>query len=99
MTYQELAYACAKAINQNKELFPFEPKISLKMPENKKYPKKRYLFGRKGPMGDVVAFGFDGQDTVIFSAIDVFAFLMAMGYIRQATPEEVIRLNQPEIIE
>ena len=75
MKLEEIVSACLKSIRDCKGT-PFTPKITLKMPENNKCPRRRKLFGRLGPYGDVVAFGFDGYDTVIFDAKEVLGMCM-----------------------
>jgi hypothetical protein len=78
---KDLAQSCAKAINDSHATPFITPRISLKMPEDKKCPKQRHLFGAKSPVGVVTEFGFDGYDTVIFDAIDVLAYLNAIGAV------------------
>jgi hypothetical protein len=78
MTSYELLRICETAINQvNRFSLPGPAKISLKMPENKRCPPKRRIFGRRGPFGHVVAFGFDGFDTVVFDAQEVKSFILS----------------------
>jgi hypothetical protein len=90
MKIADLARACANAINQKSitGISSGTPMISLKLPENKHCPKQRKLFGKKGPYGNVVAFGFDGFDTVLFNAIDVLAYLTAMRLIEFVEEKE-----------
>ena len=80
MTPQELAMRCIKAINDSAKS-GISPKITLKLPESKKASHTRYPWGRKGPKGTAVAFGFDGFDTVMFDAVDLLAFLAANGVV------------------
>lgn len=79
MKPDELARICVNAINNSVE---GKPKITVKLPESKRASKKRYPFGRKGPVGTAVAFGFGGYDTVIFDAVDMLAFLVAEGVVK-----------------
>jgi hypothetical protein len=89
MKIADLARVCVNAINQ-KAIHGLSgaPMISLELPENKHCPKQRKLFGKKGPFGQVVAFGFDGFDTVLFNAIDVLAYLTAMGLVEFVEEKE-----------
>jgi hypothetical protein len=76
MTLEELKDTCEKAIGAYQRInFPGKPKITLLLPESKAAPKKRRLFGKSGPLGDVVAWGFDGFDTVIFDAQEALEYI------------------------
>ena len=88
MTPQELALSCIKAINESYGS-GISPKITLKLPESKKASHTRYPWGRKGPKGTAIAFGFDGFDVVVFDAVDLLAFLAANGVVTvsEATSE------------
>lgn len=78
MTFRELANECAKAINQPANASLSGPAtISLVMPSRKNGDsRKRYLAGRRSPLGDVVEEITDGE-VVLFDAIDVLAWLKA----------------------
>ncbi len=85
MTIDELVDTCRRAI-VNKLTPQSRARISIQMPENPKCPKRRRLFGRRGPYGDVVAFGFDGFDTVIFDAVEVLTYLVEYGNKQEVKP-------------
>lgn len=85
MTIDELVNECRRAI-VNKLTPQSRASISIKMSENPKCPKRRRLFGRRGPYGNVVAFGFDGFDTVIFDAVEILAYLVEYGDKSEAKP-------------
>lgn len=74
MNIIQLSEACAKAILVVSGT-SMKPSITLKMPENKHCPKRRRLFGLVGPLGNVVQFGFDGYDMVVFDPVEVMQFL------------------------
>lgn len=84
MKPSDLARMCADAINSSNTTGS-EPRISLKLPESKRASHTRYPWGKKGPKGIAVEFGFDGYDTVIFSAVDVLAYLAANGVVEIAS--------------
>lgn len=83
MTRDELKTMCEKALQPTSMNFS-KPCITIKMPENKHCPKTRKMFGqvmnpaRKSPVGQVVAWGFDGYDTVIFDAQEVLDYINSL---------------------
>jgi hypothetical protein len=79
MTLKELAELCANAINTTGK--EYTPRITLRLPEGDAGSRYRFLSGRKSPKGTIVAWGFDGYDTVVFDAVDVLAFLTACGVV------------------
>lgn len=77
MNIDDLVRMCQNSIDH--KLMPqSRAQISLKMPENKRCPKQRRLFGRIGPLGDVVSYGFDNMDVVIFDAVEVLAYITVL---------------------
>jgi hypothetical protein len=80
MTIDELAAECIKAINQ-KSLPGLEKSkacITLKLPETKGEPRCRKLGKGKSPMGEVVS-REDKYDVVVFDAVDVLAWIVAVS--------------------
>jgi hypothetical protein len=76
MTLEELKDKCEVAIAFKGVIdLPGPATISLKLPEAKQAPRQRRIFGKTGPMGNVVAWGFDGFDTVVFNAKEVLDFI------------------------
>ncbi|MHC1739688.1 MAG: hypothetical protein AB9897_01100 [Anaerolineaceae bacterium] len=76
MTPKELLKVCEKAIEDNK-LKNTPPSIALNLPAGKGYPKRRRLFGKVGPYGEVLQWGINGMDTVAFDAKFVVSFIKA----------------------
>jgi hypothetical protein len=76
MDIQTLKQHCENATKQTNTIGLSGPAmITLQMRENKKCPKRRKIFRNRGPFGNVVAYGFDGYDTVIFNAQEVLDFI------------------------
>lgn len=73
MTLDQVIAMCEKALEPSS--MAGTPMIIVDMPANKNCPRRRRMFGRYGPMGQVVAWGFDGRDTVLFNARDVLEFI------------------------
>lgn len=79
MKLDELKSHCEKALYHQKDIgLSGNAMISLQLPENRKCPQKRRIFGRSGPYGHVVAFGFDGYDTILFDAKEVLDFIISV---------------------
>lgn len=76
MTIERLKELCEAAVNQTQIIGLNGPAmITVQMPENRKCPKQRKIFRNRGPLGRVVAYGFDGYDTVIFNAQEILDFI------------------------
>lgn len=85
MMLEELKRKCEGAINYRGLVdLPAPAKIVLRLPENKKCPKRRRIFRQRGPMGDVVAWRFDGYDTVIFDAKEVLDYINGVLGVEEA---------------
>jgi hypothetical protein len=79
MSLDELKQICEKAINYRGFInLPGKARITLNLPESKNAPRRRRIFGKSGPFGNVVAWGFDGYDTVIFDAQEVLDFIIGV---------------------
>lgn len=76
MTLEELAEKCKKQIELHAKMGFLSPaKITLQLPENKTRPKQRRIFRKRGPLGDVVQWGYSGFDVVMFDAQEVLDYI------------------------
>lgn len=79
MTLDELVEKCNKQIELRAKMGLLSPaKIVLQLPENKTRPKRRRIFRKRGPLGDVVQWGFGGFDVVMFDAKEVLDYVLGI---------------------
>lgn len=75
MKVEELIEKCEKAINGPIPYAGANARITIMMKANPKTSGRRRLAGTKSPLGDVVAWGLGGMDTVMFNAQEVLDWL------------------------
>jgi hypothetical protein len=83
MNIDILKHKCEIAINYRDLVdYPGRATITVILPESKSAPKRRRIFGNSGPFGNLVTWGFDGYDTVIFDAQEVLDFIKHTEVLR-----------------
>lgn len=66
-----------------------EPRFQLVLPPTKHYSEQRHIAGRGSPLARVLEERRDG-DLVSVSAVDVLAWLVAMGVVEIAQEETAV---------